>query len=87
LKKIKPDLIYFDSNKTMTDIDVAFKLFPDAILSGDDWTWKKDDVYPVRNAVERFSENNGFNIKVKKATWLLTSLQSEVQHPPFRVSG
>lgn len=69
---IQPDLIYFDSDKTGKDIEVAHQLFPDAILTGDDWTWGIEQKYPIRVAVRTFAKDHGYHLVFNRATWALT---------------
>ena len=69
---VRPDLIYFDSDKTGVDIEIAHQLFPDAILTGDDWTWGIEQGYPIRRAVKAFArEHYGFRVVSNRATWVL----------------
>lgn len=68
---IIPDLIFFDSDKSGKDLKVAHELFPNAVLTGDDWTWGEKGNYPIRHAVQSFCNQNGYNYKVKHATWLI----------------
>jgi hypothetical protein len=69
---IIPDLIYFDSDKTGVDIEIAHQLFPDALLTGDDWTWGIEQGYPIRVPVNEFCRNNGYKVIAKKATFILS---------------
>jgi hypothetical protein len=66
-----PQLIYFDSNKLLDDLHVAHRLFPRAILAGDDWTWGAEQGYPVRTAVGEFCRQTGMRVKSVRATWAL----------------
>jgi hypothetical protein len=68
---IRPDLVYFDSNKTGEDIEVAHKLFPGAILTGDDWTWGLEQGYPIREPVRAFASKYNYRIVSSRATWVL----------------
>lgn len=68
---IVPDLIYFDSDKTGLDIEIAHKLFPSAIITGDDWTWRKGNEYPIRKAVKKFARKYGKFVRSSRATWVL----------------
>jgi len=68
---IVPDLIYFDAEKDGNDIEVAHKLFPDAIIAGDDWTWGIAKGYPIRKAVESFTKKNDYMVVSDRATWIL----------------
>jgi hypothetical protein len=69
---IRPNLIYFDSDKHGADLEVAHALFPDAILTGDDWTWGREQGYPMRRAVKSFARRHNYNVIASRATWALT---------------
>lgn len=68
---VQPHLIYFDSNKTGDDLEIAHKLFPSAIITGDDWTWGGPE-YPIRKAVREFADKHGFYVRSHNATWVLS---------------
>lgn len=63
--EIAPDLIFFDSDKKDSDLSIAHELFPNAILSGDDWTWEKEDNYSIRQPVQSFCNQNGYKYTAK----------------------
>jgi hypothetical protein len=67
---VQPDIIYFDSNKLLDDLQVARRLFPSARLCGDDWTWGADQGYPVRATVMAFCQQHGLAIRADRATWI-----------------
>jgi hypothetical protein len=67
----EPGLVYFDSNKLLDDLSVCDRLFPDAILSGDDWTWGADQGFPVQSAVTKFCEERGYSVTSRRATWII----------------
>lgn len=67
-----PDLVYFDSDKAGGDIEAAHGLWPHAVLTGDDWTWRREGEYPIRNAVRAFARKHGMKITANRATWALT---------------
>ncbi len=68
---LEPDMVYFDSDKQLDDLEVALELFPDATLCGDDWSWSADKGYPVRILVNAFCEKHGFTVNAKSATWII----------------
>jgi hypothetical protein len=69
---IEPDLIFFDSNKTGEDIEVAHSLFPHAILTGDDWTWGSEEQgYPIQAPVKTFASSHNYRLITRAATWVL----------------
>lgn len=76
-----PDLIYLDSDKVGTEIELCAELFPGAIMTGDDWEWKgdagqsdgdsEDEMYPIRGPVRNFCARNHRYLKVEGATWVI----------------
>lgn len=68
---VEPELIYFDSDKILGDLQVALEVYPDAILSGDDWRWGADQGYPVQTAVKAFCKAHGFDVEDRRATWVI----------------
>lgn len=71
---VVPDLVYFDSDKGLTDLDVCRALWPSAAISGDDWWWSPDgqpDAYPVQQAVHAFAAAHGFTVMNHASTWYL----------------
>lgn len=69
--KVRPEIIYFDSNKSLSYMDVCWQLFPHAILCGDDWTWGADRGFPVQAKVNDFCQRHGFSVRSKLSTWML----------------
>lgn len=69
--ELQPQLIYFDSDKSGAGIAEAARLFPDAVIAGDDWTWGRQDGYPIRAAVAEVARQSGRHIVTKRCTWLL----------------
>jgi hypothetical protein len=68
---VKPDLFYVDGNKIGLEIEVCHELFPDCIISGDDWSWNEAEGFPIRKAVYPFAEKYRFDIKSDLQTWIL----------------
>jgi hypothetical protein len=68
---VKPEMIYFDSNKLLNDLTIARGLFPRARLCGDDWSWGAGQGYPVQTAVRSFCEEFGLHVRAKRATWII----------------
>jgi hypothetical protein len=68
---VEADIIYFDSDKVLGDLEVGLELYPNAILSGDDWRWGADQGYPVQTAVKEFCRRHGFEVEDRRATWLI----------------
>lgn len=68
---VAPDMIYFDSNKLMDDLQIARQLFPSACLCGDDWTWGGDQGFPVQTAVKAFCADQRLSYRAARATWII----------------
>jgi len=63
-----PDLIYVDAAHTYEgvwqDLEVADELFPEAIITGDDYSWGKGQ--PIKKAVERFCKAHNYDVEVSR---------------------
>ena len=71
-REIKPQMIYIDAGKHRDDLDAAFKLFPDAILSGDDWLWPDETgVMRMQEHVKAFAQENKFEVRHSRQSWVL----------------
>jgi hypothetical protein len=74
---VQPDLIYIDGDHAydaaLADIETSHRLFPQALLTGDDWTWDKHTRTPaaVREAVEDFAAARQWRIEARGNTWAL----------------
>lgn len=68
---IEPELIYIDSDKKMDELEVCHKLFPNCIISGDDWTWHKEEGFPIRKPIQIFADKYNYEVISCRATWLL----------------
>ncbi|WP_442510084.1 hypothetical protein SH528x_001690 [Novipirellula sp. SH528] len=69
---LEPDLIYLDSDKVGTEIELCRELFPNAIMTGDDWCWTNaDGECSIRQPVYDFCEKHGRYLKVERATWII----------------
>lgn len=68
---LRPDLIYLDATKEGDEISICHELFPDAVMSGDDWEWGIDEDYPIRKPVKQFCQQHDRHLIVDAATWLI----------------
>lgn len=69
---LQPDLIYLDSDKTGDEIELCHQLFPNAIMTGDDWGWcDESGGFPIRKPVEEFCRVNNRYLRVENATWVI----------------
>lgn len=73
---ITPDLVYIDADKKPDDLEVSHELWPNVIISGDDWHWSRTKGYPMRKVVYRFAEKAGFDVRAEHATWILDRQQA-----------
>lgn len=68
---ICPDIIYIDADKKAAELSTIVKLFPEAKICGDDWTWNEAEGFPMRRAVQEFASLHGFTVRSKGATWII----------------
>lgn len=72
-RQIVPELIYIDAGKHRDDLEAAHRLFPKAILCGDDWLWPDaSGAMRMQEHVKSFAEEFGFEVRSLRQTWLLT---------------
>jgi len=76
---IKPDLIFVDASHevddVIADLTTAHTLFPDAILTGDDWQWKNRRLkrrMTVQEAVVYFTKTNNLKVQHNTRCWMIT---------------
>src|SRR5262245_53400051 len=78
---LAPDLIYFDAEHTteavFDDLETASRLFPDAVLVGDDY-----DEPRVRAAVERFADRHGLSVETVGDEWRAWKLKRREERTP-----
>jgi len=71
-RDIEPQLIYLDADKKRIDIDEAHRVFPNAILCGDDWLWPDENgVFTMQEHVKQFALEHGFTVENRKQSWIL----------------
>lgn len=76
---VQPDLVYLDGDKSGRELEVCHELFPNAILTGDDWFmgtdrfWNNDAGYPIRKPVRDFCQRHDRRLVVDKSTWMITA--------------
>ena len=69
---LKPDLIYLDSDKLGTEVELCHELFPGAIMTGDDWGWTNEaGEYAIRKPVQDFCRSHDRHLRVENATWII----------------
>jgi hypothetical protein len=71
-RDIVPQLIYIDADKNRIDLDEAYRVFPSAILCGDDWLWPdQSGTFVMQENVKQFALEHGFTVENRKQSWLL----------------
>jgi predicted O-methyltransferase YrrM len=66
--KVIPDLIYIDASHeyedVLNDLEYSHKLFPSAVIIGDDWNWRQKKLKrkTVQEAVMAFSKKYGVKV-------------------------
>lgn len=76
-----PDIIYIDALKRHEDFVEAHKIFPNAIITGDDWNWgiQADGAYPIRPYVEEIARERNGQIYADRATFVISEPRHELQ--------
>ena len=71
---LRADLVFIDAAKLTGDLVTASELWPEAILTGDDWGFEGDDsTGPMREVVLRFAGRRRLEVVRKSETWVLTN--------------
>lgn len=75
---VQPDLVYLDADKSGRELEICHQIFPQAVLTGDDWFmgidrfWRPDEGYPIRKPVKEFCRRHNSRLMVDKHTWVIT---------------
>ena len=65
------DLVYLDADKSYEILRICGELFPNAKLTGDDWTWSMDQSYPIKTAVMEYCDETKKSFRFQSATWVI----------------
>jgi len=68
---LKPDLVYIDADKRGAEIATCDELFPDALISGDDWNWSDGYAFPIREPARESARLRRRHLKHYGTTWLI----------------
>lgn len=68
---VRPDLIFIDADKQAAEIALCDELFPEALVSGDDWLWCDGKRFPSQQPVRDSARRRGRVLKVVSNTWLI----------------
>lgn len=63
------DIVFLDADKRREMIDLAHRCYPDALISGDDWSWGESQGFPMQLAVKAFCNDNHMEWESVAATW------------------
>lgn len=75
----QPDLIYLDADKSGEELHLCERLFPRALLAGDDWFWTdageayrgRDEEHPIRGPVRASAGRRKGHLLVDQSTWVV----------------
>ena len=78
-----PDIVYVDTDKYYDELWVAAALWPHAILTGDDFKWRKKVgdsgcVLTAKDGIARFARKTNRTILARKHTFVLSHPNSKV---------
>lgn len=68
---LRPDLIYIDGDKTGDELPLCERLFPSALIGGDDWMWQDGSTFPIRRPAIELARRQGRMLKHIDNTWLI----------------
>lgn len=68
-----PDIVFLDAKKIRDEFWGAHEAFPDAIITGDDWSWKdaKSEIFEVRDYVSEVARARGAVVYADRQTWVI----------------
>lgn len=71
---LSPDIVYLDAMKRRDEFWGAHEAFPDAIITGDDWSWKdpKSDLFEVRQFVAEVAMARGAVVYADRMTFVVS---------------
>jgi hypothetical protein len=70
---LMPDIVYLDARKTREEFWGLHEAFPEAIITGDDWSWINPDSerFEVREFVSEIARARGATIYADRATFVV----------------
>lgn len=69
---LHPDIVFLDAMKRREEFEGADTAFPDAIICGDDWSWKDDcGNYPVRRFAADLAARRRGRVFADRATFVI----------------
>lgn len=71
-KGLNPDVVFLDARKTFEEFDQAERFFPDAIICGDDWSWRDESGdCPIRGFAREVANRRSGVIFADRATFVV----------------
>lgn len=68
---LEPDIVYIDADKKVDDLIEVAELWPKTIITGDDYSWRADLGFPMKQIVDKFADERNLKVQAEKATWIL----------------
>ena len=67
-------MIYIDAQKERKELDICRRLWPKAILTGDDYWWeqRRKAITRCRSTCSAFAQDHGLRVLHRRHTWVLT---------------
>jgi hypothetical protein len=70
---VSPDIVFLDALKQREEFLGASETFPDAIITGDDWSWRdQNGKYPVREFAAEIACHRGGKLYATRATFVIS---------------
>ena len=70
--RLNPDIVYLDASKTRNEFLAAHQAFPDAIITGDDWSWRAaSGQFDVRKHVHELAEMRSARVYAHRQTFVI----------------
>lgn len=83
---LQPDIVFLDAMKQREEFEGADAAFPDAIITGDDWSWKdQNGDYPVQRFAAELAAHRGGALYVDSATFVLAEARHGLSVDPAYV--
>jgi len=77
---VTPDIVFLDALKQWDEFLGASETFPDAVITGDDWSWRdKDGKYPVREYASEIARRRGGTVFATRATFVISEPRHGLQ--------
>jgi len=86
---LNPDIVYIDAMKQRHEFWDAHHAFPDAILCGDDWSWRRQrsDRKPVRDYVQEIAAERKATVYADRMTFVISEERHGIAFDPsYRVA-